>query len=300
MLQGLHPRSRWTWVLAVALLAACQRTAAPPVPPAAPAVDGLRTPAAAIRTLTAHLRDNDLDAFARDAVPPALHARLEDAWRTGRTRWPLQELPFARRIPGALQTLAQPGADAHLRQVFATQFARQDRQIHGAIASLGVFGTQYLQEQGDFSADERAHHLQLVQAAVVWGMRAPLGDTARAHAAIARLTGAARATGLTSNAAFQSAGMDASLQRMGRFAAVFKLALATYGLDIDAGLDQLRATLQQQTGDRATVRMRYGFAGQPIDALVTMRRIDGRWYVADFLGHAEAAVQAPAVVATAP
>jgi hypothetical protein len=294
MLQWLHPRSRLATVgLGVALLAGGRQPAPPPAGTVAPASDALRTPAAAIRTLTAHLRANDLDAFARDEVPPALHARLQDAWRAGRTRWPLQELPFARRIPGALQTLAAPDAEARLGQVFAHQFAGQDRQIRGAIASLGVFGMHYLQNQGDFSADERAHHVQLVQAATLWGQHAPLADPVRARRAIARLSTAARASGLTSDAAFRSAGMDASLERMGRFAAVFKQVLGAYGLDLDAGLDALHATLRQQTGDQATVRMEDGFAGQPIDALVTLRRIDGRWYVADFLAHAEAAVRDP-------
>jgi hypothetical protein len=243
----------WTWmrppatravvVLAVLLVAACGRTPTPSAPTATtPAA--LDKPAAAIRTLTAHLRHNDLDAFARDAVPPALHARLEVAWRTGQTRWPLQELPFARRIPGALQTLAAPGAEAELGRVFARQFAGQDRQIRSAVGALGVFGVHYLQDQGSFSADERAHHVQLVQAAVVWGQRAPLADSVRARQAIARLCAAARASGMTSDSAFRAAGMDVGLQRIGRFAAVFKQVLTGYGLDLDAGLDALQATLR--------------------------------------------------------
>jgi hypothetical protein len=286
-------------LLAAALLAACQRTAAPPTAPApvaAPAV--ATTPARAVRILTRHLRDNDLEAFARDAVPPALHRQLEAAWAQGRTRWPLQELPFANRLPALLASLSAPDAPVRLQQGFAQQFAGQDRQIHGAVASLGVFGTQYIHDRGNFSSDERAHYVQLMQAMAAWGGQAPLGDPARARQAIARLTVAARATGLASADDFRAAGMAASLQRMGRFQAAFKQALLAYGLDLDGDLDSMDASLQQQTGDSARVRMRYRLAGHPIDAIVTARRIDGRWYVEDFLRHAQASVAAPAVAAT--
>lgn len=295
MIQWRQPRSV---LLAAILLAACQRTSEPPKAPAtAPAA--ATTPARSVRILTRHLRDNDLDAFARDAVPPALHRQLEAAWADGRTRWPLQELPFANRLPALLASLSAPDAPAHLQQVFAQQFAGQDRQIHGAIASLGVFGVQYIHDRGNFSNDEREHYVQLMQAMASWGRQAPLGDTALARQAIARLTVAARATGLASADDFRTAGMTVSLQRMGRFQAAFKQALAPYGLDLDADLDSMDASLQQQTGDTARVRMRYRLAGRPIDAIVTVRRVDGLWYVDDFLRHAEAAVAAP-VAAAAP
>ena len=80
---------------------------------------------------------------------------------------------------------------------------------------------------------------------------------------------------------------------MSGFAAAFKQVLARYGLDLDAGLATLDATLVQQTGDAARVRMRYRFADRDIDTVVSLRRIDGRWYLEDFLRHAEAAIARP-------
>ena len=65
------------------LLPGCQRQA--PSPATGAETGAATKPAQAVRQLTAHLRDNDLQAFARDAVPPALHAQLETAWREGRT-----------------------------------------------------------------------------------------------------------------------------------------------------------------------------------------------------------------------
>lgn len=250
-------------------------------------------PAQAVQLLTRHLRDNDLAAFARDAVPPELHARLQAAWQQGRTRWPLDELPFDDRLPGLLSTLSAPDAEATLQRGFDRQFAGAGPQIQGAAASLGLFGAQYIQRQGDYSGDERQHYAQLIQAASRWGTRAPLADRDRARRAILGLTAAARRTGLASPADFSRLGLEESLTRMGAFAAAFKQALAPYGLDLDASLDGMRATLLQQTGDTARVRMQYVFAGQNIDTVVAVERVDGHWYLSDYLRHATRAVEAP-------
>ena len=64
-------------------VAGCKR--APEPPPTATASE----PEAAVLQLVKHLHDNDLEAFARDAVPATDLARLETAWTQDRSRWPL-------------------------------------------------------------------------------------------------------------------------------------------------------------------------------------------------------------------
>lgn len=251
---------------------------------------GATRPAQAVQMLTRHLRDNDLQAFARDAVPPALHTQLEAAWRNDRTRWPLDELPFANRLPTILQSLAADDAQARLQQTFDRQFAGQTLQIRSAATSLGLFGAQYIQREGDYSVAERQHYAQLIQAVSRWGLAAPLGNRDRARGTIAQLAVAAKRAGLASAADFRGAGMEDSLRRMGSFAGDFKRAVARYGLDLDASLDGMQATLQQQTGDTAQVRMRYRLGDDDIDTVVPVQRVDGRWYISDYLKHAKAAV----------
>ena len=273
------------------LLAACQRE---PATPSAPAVTVASKPSDAVRLLTRHLRDNDLAAFARDAVPPEVHAQLQAAWREGRTRWPLGELPLGRRLPEVLGALAAPGSETALGKVFDKQFANADREIDSAVSTLGLFGVQYVQAEGDFSADQREHYSQLIVAASRWAQQAPLADKGRGHAAIARLAKAARKTGLRTPEDFARHGLEDSLRRMDPFVAAGKRVLAGYGMDLDASLGAMDVSLQAQTGDTAQVRMRYELAGQPIDAVVAVERIGGRWYVSDFLRAARAEAQAAA------
>jgi hypothetical protein len=276
-------------VLAACLLSGCR----PDEPAQAPLAGGASKPAQAVRLLTRHLRDNELEAFARDAVPPALHAQLELAWQDGRTRWPLDELPFDERLPALLGALAAPGSEAKLQKTFDRQFSRADAELKAAAASLGLFGVQYVQNEGEFSAAEREHYAQFVAAISRWGMSAPLGDPQRARAAIPRLAAAARRTGLASEADFARLGMSTSLRRLSAFLATAKQVLAGYGLRLDDSLAGLEAGLQAQTGDTAKVRMRYTLGGEAIDTVVEVERHGGRWYLSDYLRHAEAAVARP-------
>src|SRR5690606_41186403 len=96
-----------------------------------------RKPAQAVRQLTAHLRGNELEAFAMEAVPPEMHERLVVAWSEGRTRWPLDELPFGRRLPAILAALAEPGSEKKLQQTFDRQFAGPGRELRSAAQARG-------------------------------------------------------------------------------------------------------------------------------------------------------------------
>ncbi len=285
---GRMRRMRATWLLlfAVLLAVACRRETASVVP----APTGAREPAQAVLLLTRHLHRNDLPAFARDAVPPDLHAQLETAWREGRTRWPLDELPFDERLPQLLGALAAPGSEQRLQRIFDRQFAGETAALKAAATALGLFGAQYLRHEGDFSAAERAHYTRFVQALSRWGASAPLGDPKRAKAAIPRLAAAARATGLASGADFARIGMDGSLRRLSGFLRTLKAVLAGYGLALDQSLGGLRAETVSRQGDRARVRMRYTLGGSPVEAEVEVERIGDRWYLSDYLRHAREAV----------
>lgn len=275
-------------------LAACGDGAAPDPAEAA-------EPTGAVTLLTRHLRNDDYLAFARDATPPELHAPLAEAWRAGRTRWPLEELPFDRKLPDALQALAAPGAEARLAKAYDRQFANAHREIRAATKALGLFGEKFIASDATLSADERTHFPQVVAAMSGWGGEARLGDPKRARHAIAVLARAARVSGLGEPDAFQTLGMDESLRRIGPVMAATKSSLREYGLDVDEGLDAMEVTLVSRGGDQARVRMRYTLAGRPIDAVVAVEKVGDRWYVSDFLRHArEAAAPPPAAPAPAP
>ena len=266
----------------------------------APSAAEATEPTGAVTLLTRHLRNDDYLAFARDAAPPELHGPLAEAWKAGRTRWPLEELPFDRKLPDALQALAAPGSEARLQKAFDRQFANAHREIRAASRSLGLFGEKFIASDASLSDDERRHFPQVVAAMSAWGGEARLGDPKRARHAIAVLARAARTSGLGAPDAFEALGMEESLRRIGPVLAATKSSLREYGLDVDEGLDALEVSLVSRDGDRARVRMRYTLAGRPIEAVVAVERVGDRWYVSDFLRHAREAAAPPPPPAPTP
>ncbi|MEO6102043.1 MAG: hypothetical protein ABIP44_00185 [Pseudoxanthomonas sp.] len=296
-------------------LAGCQRVPAP--------VQSTQSePAAAVQRLARHLRDNDLDGFARDAVPPTQYAALESAWREGHSRWPLTELPLEEQLEPLLATLSAPGSERALQQGFNRNFANQDKDLRDAARSLGAFGVQYVKREGVYTAEERAHYAQVISALSQWGAQAPLGDPKRSAVAIPKLVAAARRTGLADGRdpasgagsgarsaavtgpgpahgsspgqALRETGMGETLRRLGPFFAQVKASLASYGLSLDRSLSGLRTELVEQKGDQARVRIHYPLGKRQIDTVISLQRREGHWYLSDHLHHAEQALAAPA------
>ena len=251
-------------------------------------------PVQAVQQLVDDLQRDDLAAYARHAVPPELHARLEAAWVQGRTLWPLTELPLEQKFQGFLTALAEPRSEQKLLATYRRQFAGADAEIRTAATTLGLFTTQYVSNESAYSETERDHYRQLIAALTRWGQHAPLGDPTRARRVLPQITLAARATGLGGRDGLRRAGMQRSLERLGPFFVRLEQGLTQYGLDFDAALSGMQVTLAEQTGDQARVRVQYTLAGRPIDAVVLVERRAGRWYLSDLLRRAEAEAQAPA------
>ena len=270
-------------LLAALVAGGCQRAPAPVVEPTP------TEPTQAVEQLIRDLRRNDLVSYSRHAVPPELHARLDTAWNEGRTRWPLTDLPLDDRLPAFIDALSAPGAEKQLLTVYRRQFSGANAELRSAAATLGLFATQYLRAEGDYSDDERAHYVQLVSAISRWAQKAPLGDVQLARQTIPSLVAGARQTGLAGGPdRFRQLGMRHSLERMGPFFERMKRVVKVYGLDVDADLATARASLIAREGERARIRLQYTLAGKAIEAELAVERRDGHWYLTDALRHAEA------------
>jgi len=294
------PLRRCALVLLLCWLPACQRDGAPDTGAIRMAAGAKARPAAkpvdAVHVLAGRLLARDGAGFARLSVPPALHARLVKGWGAGRTRWPLDELPLDARLPGMLAALQAPNAEQSLQAMFRRQFKGADRDIDDAVRTLAMFTGDYVQKDAGYTPQEREHVTQAIGALSRWAVAAPLSDPARAQRVFAGLALAARRSGIDGNdgnAAYAALGMDASLRRLSPFIATLLAQLRKdYAFDVDASLRGLDVRLLEQTGDRARLRLRYPLAGTDIDAVVPVVRIDGHWYLADFVHRAEASLAA--------
>ncbi|MFT4199047.1 MAG: hypothetical protein QM601_14295 [Pseudoxanthomonas sp.] len=276
------------------LLAACK----PPLPPQSPVAPG--SPQEAVQRLAGDLARADLAGFARDALPAGDHAALDRAWREGRSRWPLTVLPLDDKLAPMIVALAAPDAERRLGASYDSQFAGQGAEIRQSVRTLAQFGSQYVQNEPNLDAAERAHYGQLIPALAEWAANAPLADAARAHQALRGLVAAARASGVHGEADLREPGLDRGLARLTPFLAALLDAAAGYGLDLRASLADLRSETATIEGEQARVPVAYALAGRVVRTEVRLQRQDGRWYLASALAAARAARDAAAAVDAAP
>jgi hypothetical protein len=283
-------RAPFLALVAAVLLAGCRAEEDAP-PPARPAA----TPEAAVQRLIDDLRRDDLGAYAVHALPPDLYARTDAAWREGRSRWPLSELPLARELPVGIDRLSAPGAEALLRNGYRQQFRGAHREVRSAVRTLGLFARQYLERSADMPSPERAHRLQQLAAVVAWAEAAPLADASRIEPLLPGAVRAARASRLGGgDAAWSRLGMHRSLTRLRPVLRESKRALAALGLDVDAALRGARVERISASADTARLRLRYTLAGRGIVAELDMVRRPEGWFLTDSLRHAQAALAGPA------
>jgi len=192
-------------------------------------------------------------------------------------------MPLAARYPDALATLSADNVRTRLLSKFDEQLAGSDTNLRQMAELMTIFALEFIQQQGSYSASERTHYRQLVSALGKWAGGAALSDRSRAEKALDLLIPAARETGLNTDTAFATAGMEAALGHLAPVVAAGKQVLALYGLELDDALRSIQLQVFDENGDEAKVRMRYRLAGSTIDADIPLRRIDGRWYVADFV-----------------
>lgn len=297
-----HAPSRWHVLVAICLalsalcLAACRRSDDPASASGAGTPQPAARPVDAVLVLRDRLLARDGAGFAQVAVPPALYAELQAGWARGATRWPLDELPLDAHIPRMLAALQAPHADKALMATFRRQFANADADIDQAIRALMVFGSEYVQSAPEYDANARDHIAQAIAAIGAWALAAPLSDPARAQRFFSVLSAAAVRSGIdgaSGDAAFARLGMTQSLNRLSPFFATLLAQLRLhYGLDLDAALRSVHVSLLQQTGDSAQLRLQYTLAGTRIDALLPVVRIDGHWYLADYVRRARQSLHA--------
>jgi hypothetical protein len=193
-----------------------------------------------------------------------------------------------------LASLQAPNADKALMATFRRQFAGADRDIDQAVRTLVQFGGEYVRKHADYTPEERDHVSQAIVALGDWALAAPFQEPARAQRFFGALSAAANRSGIEGrrgDAAYAALGMVHTLDRLSPFFATLLAQLRQqYGLDLDASLRGLQVRLLDQTGDTARLRMQYPLAGRPIDAVVPVVRIDGHWYLADYVARAEASL----------
>jgi hypothetical protein len=283
-------------LLALLVLAACQRDVEP-------VEDAPDEPVAAVEALAAALRDGDLRRFSELSVPPSLHVRQRELWEAQRQARGEDDAAEAARFDALMAQLTAPDAEQVL-WAKAEPRLMAFQQEAGPKWPLGVsmmagFARAAIAANERLSAPEKGHATALVDTFAAWaGDPARVTDRERARRALQQVVATARELDVPDSAALRALDYDAMLERAGVAFRGAKAVAAIYGIDADAALSGVKAEVIALEPTRAVLRVRYPLLGEQVQFEQTMRLVDGGWYREDALQALEVATAAasPALV----
>ncbi len=178
--------------------------------------------------------------------------------------------------------LTSEGAEQRLYDELEPSLLRMETEFAAQLPLMLAMGSGFLsagiQENEQLTEDQKRHANEAIGALVGWLAGAPLTDRDKARAAAAEVVSAARTLGLDRIEQLRELDFDAAMAKLAVISASGKTVLALYGLDLDASLSGSEATLIEQDGDRASVRVSYPLAASKLSYIQELIEIDGRWY----------------------
>lgn len=271
---------RWlAWLLAatLAIPAGCGRHGKPPS--SATGDD----PVQALHTLIDDLRRNDLAAFWRDGLPAASYQALVRQWRADATADPVtaaQRTAFGRQ----LDTLTVAGARTALAARLQTRIDRLEAgygdQVPVLVAIGGATLRNTLATDAGLSPAQQQGLEEALAPLVAWVPQAPWRDPARTGRVAGIAVDTLRGLSPITLDQLETPDFAAAMRHASRLFAGVRQILAVYGLPTVQVLDSARSSVIARQGTTAWVRVDYRLLDRPQQAVLRMRRMDGRWYPA--------------------
>ena len=258
-------------------------------------------PVAAVKGLAEAVHDNDLLRYSQLSMPPDLHRQLEARWKLELAAAPPPSLAESRKFDQWMRRLTEPGAEAKLYKTTENKLKRFESEINSQWplmkTTLSIFAIGMIQANPQLGMSGKAHAESLA-ATVLDGLQpAQLTDRQRAREAIAVLVATTRELDVHTLQDTRRLDMPETLEKAGIALKGLKQVGKLYGIDADAALAGVSASVESVEGDTATLQVRYPLLGKTIEFEMKLLRIDGRWYDADAVSSARAKLKTPATIA---
>ncbi len=266
-------------IAALTLLAGCQRE-----PEALAIASG---PLETVQQWYRAADQDNLSLLLTTLLPPDAMQRIRDGWDEVRSKSAEVDASDRAQFVSMMATLTADDAEAFLYQQLDPHLTRMETELASQLplmAAMGSgFATSSIQENPQFSENQKQHATAFIGALAGWVVGAPLTDRDKARAAIAEVTTTARTMAVADLDQLFALDFDGLLAKLSLWSASAKTVFALYGLDFDASLNQARFELVSETEDNAVVRISYPLAGTELSYEQPLVRVDGRWYGADIL-----------------
>jgi hypothetical protein len=235
------------------------------------------SPDGAVLNSVQALRNDNLAAFFHGAFTEAEFGEMRAKWDEQRLATPEEEEQA--RFADSVAMLTAPGAESALMQKLEPQLVELKPQVDMLFGMVEGMAAGALAGNTTMTAQERQQAQQVVQALVTTLRENDITDPERARKAVGIVCKSARRLGVKTLADAQAMTFDQALARGGVLLACSKDVLEVYGFAVDTLLDSVRTRTVMQSGDAATIEVRFTLLGVQHTQQMEMMRVAGHWVV---------------------
>lgn len=259
--------------------------------------DGMN-PAETVNASAAALRNGDLVAVIKAAVPNDKYEKIKAEWANKVKTEPSSEQD-KKEFADMMAKLTAADAEDKLYAELEPQLAKMEAEM-GAQLPLMVgmgrgFAAQSISESTQLNDAQKQQATQMIDAVAKWVESAKFFDRDNAKKAIAKVVETARGLEITSLDQVEAMDFETAMGKAGKVYLGVRDVVAIYGLDLDKTLASVKAEVVSETGDAAKVKVAYTLFDQPLSLETDMVRRDNRWFGKEALAEIEKEMSAPAV-----
>lgn len=233
------------------------------------------------REILLTLQKPDMTSYRELSLPPP-------EWQTLQAQWPQIRQKMAldaseqKNFDKWLLRLTEPQAEAHLERDFKVKIKPLKAEIDDKWplmqASLTLLLQGWIDSNQQLSQSEKAHGKSLIKAIIEQMPAEWLLDAELRQRAFNQMVAIARDSGISNYQDYSSMGFDDFHGRLSIFLEGLKELGKVYGLDWNADQARLQVKTIKQSGNTATVKVRYPLGKKWVEFPMDLIESDGHWH----------------------
>ena len=237
----------------------------------------LSNPASDFRAIVRAVRNNDLAALVRAAIPASKYQEMEKAYELHRNK-PHSDQERARFEEQWSKFIAADAVDQWMAHIEPKLVEARPKLAGALLMGFGGLQIAVASDDNGLSASQREQLEAMIPGVQRWAGATDFLSSISMRQAASFITDAARSTGIRSIEDFRNLSLQQAFAKANPFLLAGKQSLSLYGLNVNQILDSLQVEVLSVQGNAARIKTTITVFDAPISAEHEMELVEGHWY----------------------
>ena len=237
----------------------------------------LSDPASDFRAIVRAVRNNDIAALVRAAIPASKYQEMETAYELHRAKAHTDE-ERARFTEKWSKFIAADAVDQWMAHIEPKLVEARPKAAGALLMGFGGLQIALASDDTGLTETQREQLEALIPGLQKWAGATDFLSSVSMRQAASFITDAARNTGIRSIDDFRNLSLQEAFAKAKPFLLAGKQSLSLYGLNVNQILDTLQVEVLSVQGSSARIKTTITVFDAPISAEHEMQLVEGHWY----------------------